>query len=70
VAYNNFKALGAKNIKLINAGKKYGHFKCAIFASMYSKFYFDSFRKGSEKGRRSSHGKRMLLTFAKLSIRP
>jgi pimeloyl-ACP methyl ester carboxylesterase len=70
IAYNNFKALGANNIKLLDAGKKYGHVNCAIFASMYSKFYFDSFRKGSEKGRRGSHGKRMLLSFAKLYIKP
>ncbi len=70
VAYNSFKSLGAKNIRLLDAGKKYGHFKCAIFASMYSKFYFDTFRKGSNKGRRGSPGKRMLLAFAKLSIKP
>lgn len=69
-ARDGMEALGAKHITVRSAGRKYGHYKCAIFASMYSKLYFDSFRKGSKYGRRGNVNKRFLLALAKLAIKP
>lgn len=70
VARDGMEKLGAKHITIRSAGKKYGHYKCAIFASMYSKLYFDSFRNGSKYGRRGNLNKRFLLALAKLAIKP
>ncbi|MBL7800774.1 MAG: hypothetical protein JNL95_08600 [Chitinophagales bacterium] len=70
VARNGMKKLGTKHITLTEAGKKYGHNKCALFASMYAQLYLDSFRNGSKYGRRGNAGKRMLLAFARLGIKP
>ncbi|MFN8323326.1 MAG: lipase family protein [Chitinophagales bacterium] len=70
VAQEGMKKLGAKHITTRNAGNKYGHTKCALFASMYSKLYFDSFRKGSKYGRPGNAGKRFMLALAKLAIKP
>lgn len=69
-ARDGMEELGAKHITVRSAGRKYGHYKCAIFASMYSKLYFDSFRKGSKYGRRGNVNKRFLLALAKLAIKP
>ena len=70
VARDGMKKQGAKHIMLTEGGKKYGHNKCAIFASMYSQLYFNSFRNGSKHGRKGNVRKRMLLAFAKLVIKP
>lgn len=70
VARDGMKKLGAKHVTLRNGGKKYGHYKCALFASMYTKLYFDSFRNGSKYGRKGKPGKRFLLALAKLAIKP
>ncbi len=70
VARDGMEAQGAKRITLRDGGKKYGHYKCAIFASMYSKLYFDSFRNGSKYGRKGKAGKRFLLALARLAIKP
>ncbi len=70
VARDGMQSRGAKHITLRNGGKKYGHYKCAIFASMYSKLYFDSFRNGSKYGRKGKAGKRFLLALARLAIKP
>ena len=70
VARDAMKRLGAKHVTARNAGRKYGHNKCAIFASMYSKLYFDSFRNGSKHGRRGNVNKRFMLALAKLVIKP
>ncbi|HLP50816.1 MAG TPA: lipase family protein [Chitinophagales bacterium] len=70
VARDGMKKQGAKHVTLRNGGKKYGHYKCAIFASMYSKLYFDSFRKGSKYGRKGNAGKRFMLAIARLAIKP
>jgi len=43
------KKNGSKTIKLRRATKKFGHVNCAIFTSIYTKMWFDSFRKGSKK---------------------
>ena len=44
--------LGTENIKTKCASKKYGHNKCAGVSTIYAKWYFDSFVKGSKKGRK------------------
>lgn len=69
VTAKRMKELGAKHVKARRAAKKYGHGKCAIFATMYSKLYFDSFRKGSKYGRKGNLNKRFLLGLAKLAIK-
>ncbi len=66
LAYEYMHARGAKNVKLRKAGgKKYTHRKCADWAVVYTKFYFDSFRKGSKKGRKGPVFKRWLVGIAK-----
>lgn len=65
-AYDNMKANGAPNVKLRKAGgKKYTHRTCADWSVVYTKFYFDSFRKGSKKGRKGPIFKRWLVGIAK-----
>jgi hypothetical protein len=70
VARDEMKKRGAKHVTVRNGGSKYGHYKCALFASMYTKLYFDSFRNGSKTGRKGKLGKRFLLAVAKLAIKP
>lgn len=70
IARDTMKGLGAANVKVRRGGKKYGHNKCALFTSIYTKYYFDSFRKGSKKGRKGPVFKRFLISLAKLSIKP
>lgn len=70
VARDGMEKMGAQHITLRDGGKKYGHYKCAIFSSMYSKLYFDSFRNGSKYGRKGKPGKRFLLALARLAIKP
>ncbi|MDP6908992.1 MAG: lipase family protein, partial [Flavobacteriales bacterium] len=65
VAYKNMKALGAENVTLRRAGKNYTHRQCADWAVVYTKFYFDSFRRGSKKGRKGPVFKRWLVGIAK-----
>lgn len=66
VAYDYMKDHGAENVKLRKAGgKKFTHRKCADWAVLYTKMYFDSFRKGSKKGRKGPVFKRMLIGIAK-----
>ena len=61
VARDGMKKQGAEHITLRDGGKKYGHYKCALFASMYSKLYFDSFRNGSKYGRKGNAGKYQIV---------
>lgn len=66
IAKDAMEAKGAKHITLRNAGKKYGHGKCAIYSSAYTKMYFDSFVKGSKHGRKGPLVKRMALATLKV----
>ncbi|MFY9307777.1 MAG: lipase family protein [Bacteroidia bacterium] len=66
IAKDAMEAKGAKHIKLQNAGKKFGHGQCAIYASAYTKMYFDSFLKGSKHGRKGPLVKRMALATLKV----
>lgn len=65
VAFKKMKENGSKKVKLCNAAKKFGHVECAIFTSIYTKMWFDSFRKGSKKGRNGNWVKRFLLYIQK-----
>jgi len=66
VAHAKMKENGAKHVKLRPVGKKFSHRQCADYACIYTKFFFDSFRKGSKKGRKGPVHKRFLLSLAKL----
>lgn len=68
-AFRTMKKNGAKHIMLRNGGRKYNHYKCAIFSGLYTKMYFDSFRKGSKYGRKGPVLKRIELGIAKLFIK-
>lgn len=70
VARDGMMKFGAKHITLREAGKKYGHNKCAMFASTYSQLYFNSFRNGSKYGSKGNAGKRFLLALARLAVKP
>lgn len=65
----NMKKLGAKNANALLVDEKLDHFKCAMFAAIHTKMYFDSFLKGSKKGRKGPIIKRMLLNIAKKKVR-
>ncbi|UPT66206.1 MAG: hypothetical protein M0D57_17240 [Sphingobacteriales bacterium JAD_PAG50586_3] len=68
VAEANMKKLGAKNVRAFRVGKKQGHVTCAMFAAIHTKMYFDSFLKGSKKGRKGPVIKRWLLNIAKKKV--
>lgn len=66
VAHETMEENGAEHITLRHTGKKYNHRDCADFSVVYTKFYFDSFRKGSKKGRKGPIFKRWMVGIAKL----
>lgn len=68
VAFNQMKKNGSKTIKLRRAAKKFGHLNCAVFSSIYTKVWFDSFRKGNKKGSNGPWLKRLLLYFQKVRM--
>ncbi|MBL0913580.1 MAG: prolyl oligopeptidase family serine peptidase [Bacteroidia bacterium] len=68
VAYKAMKARGTKHLKKTHAGPRFDHNTCAIYASVYTKYFFDSFRKGSKYGRRGNSWKRFLLDVSKMSV--
>jgi len=65
VAFKQMKENGSKTVTLRKAAKNLGHVNCALFASIYTKMWFDSFRKGSKKGRKGPWLKRFLLHLQK-----
>ncbi len=65
MAHKTMKKLGAKNIKLNRVDKNMDHNTCALFSVLYTKMYFDSFIKGSKKGRKGPIFKRMLISIGK-----
>ena len=70
VARDAMKENGASRIIMRSGGKKYGHNKCALFSLMNTKFFFDSFRNGSTNGSKGKVMKRMLVSIAKLAVKP
>jgi pimeloyl-ACP methyl ester carboxylesterase len=69
-AKETMDANGAANVRAKSMGKKYRHGKCAIFSSLQTSLYFDSFVKGSKKGKLGPLHKRLLIQVVKLRIRP
>jgi pimeloyl-ACP methyl ester carboxylesterase len=65
VAHKKMKENGSKTIRLRKSAKKLGHVNCALLTSIYTKMWFDSFRKGSKKGRKGPWIKRFLLYLQK-----
>ena len=61
LAYNSMKKNGAKFITKKCISRKYNHVECAGFSAIHTKFFFDSFRKGSLKGRRGPFFKRFAI---------
>ena len=59
------KENGSKTVTLRKAAKNLGHVNCALFASINTKMWFDSFRKASKKGRKGPWRKRFLLHLQK-----
>ncbi|MBC8266102.1 MAG: hypothetical protein H8E84_03965 [Flavobacteriales bacterium] len=68
VAHKKMKENGSKTVKLRKVGKKFNHVNCALFASIYTKMWFDSFRKGSKKGRRGPLLKRWAIAIQKMRM--
>lgn len=66
VAYKKMRENGSNLVKLRHAGKKFGHKKCALYACIYTKFWFDSFVNGSKKGKKGPIMKRFLIGLSKM----
>ena len=65
VAYKQMKADGAQHVTLRRAGKNFHHSRCALVAMLYTKMYFDSFRRGHKYGGKGSAGSRIMADIAK-----
>lgn len=63
-AYKGMKAQGATNIRRRCLSRKFGHNNTAGFATMQTKFFFDSFRSGSKRGHLGPLWKRSVLRIA------
>lgn len=63
-AGESMKKRGSR-VFMTHVGPKFSHRDCALFASMYTKFFFDSFRTGHPKGNRGNVYKRFLVGIAK-----
>lgn len=68
VAHKAMKAKGSKHVMLRPSGRKFDHGQCAVYTSVYTKYWFDSFRKGSKKGRRGDPWKRFILEIGKKKL--
>jgi hypothetical protein len=64
-AFDAMKERGTKVLKMRHAGRKFNHNQCAVYSSIYVKYWFDSFRKGSRKGRKGNPLKLFLLELNK-----
>ncbi|MBS1625845.1 MAG: hypothetical protein JST83_17615 [Bacteroidetes bacterium] len=50
VAYKTMKSMGARHVTLREVAKDLNHGSCAPIAALYTKMYFDSFRRGKKYG--------------------
>ena len=66
LAYKSMRENGAKNITRQCVSRKYNHVECAGFSTIHTKYFFDSFRKGSKKGRKGPLFKRLIIKIAKI----
>ncbi len=67
-AEQTMKRNGAENVKLKHSGKKFGHNTCALYTSIYTKMWFDSFVAGSTKGKKGPVFKRFLVNLSKMKL--
>lgn len=65
MAYNTMKKNGSKNLKLRKVGNKIDHITCAGYAFVYTKLWFDGYKKGSTKGKKGNLLKRFALSLKK-----
>ena len=65
IAYETMLKNGSTNLSLRKAGNKVDHIECAGYAFVYTKLWFNSFKKGSKKGRRGNIFKRLALSIKK-----
>lgn len=65
MAYKTMKKNGSTNLILRRAGVKVDHITCAGYAFVYTKLWFDTFRKGNEKGGKGNFLKRFALSVKK-----
>ncbi|MCW3124981.1 MAG: hypothetical protein JWO03_639 [Bacteroidetes bacterium] len=69
VAYKTMKAMGAEHVTLRRAGKNFSHTRCALIATLYTKMYFDTFRRGSKYGGKGTWGPRIVANMAKSMVK-
>lgn len=50
VAYKTMKSMGARHVTLREVARDLSHSSCAPIAALYTKMYFDSFRRGKKYG--------------------
>ncbi|MFN0201037.1 MAG: hypothetical protein ACKVTZ_05925, partial [Bacteroidia bacterium] len=65
IAHEAMTKKGAKHVRKLEVSQKFSHANCAGFATIHTKMYFDSFRKGSKYGRKGPLWKRFALRMAK-----
>lgn len=65
VAYDKMKANGSNLVRKQSGGKRFDHFQCSVFSSMNTKFFFNTIRKGSKKGRKGYPVKRSIIWLSK-----
>ena len=65
MAYETMLKNGSPNLKLRKAGNDVDHITCAGYAYVYTKLWFNSFRRGSKKGRKGNPLKRLALSIKK-----
>jgi len=64
-AFNMMKENGSKQLYLRKVGNQIDHITCAGYAFVYTKLWFDGYKKGSTKGRKGHLLKRLALSFKK-----
>jgi len=65
IAYDTMLKNGSPNLILRKASNKVGHIECAGYAFVYTKLWFNTFKKGSVKGRKGNVFKRFALSIKK-----
>ncbi len=65
LAEKTMKENGAQDIYLKHVGRKFSHHECADLAVVYTKFFFDSFKKDKKNGRKGPLTKRVTVGVAK-----
>jgi len=65
VAYNSMKDNGSRYVTLRKVANKMDHITCAGYSFVYTKLWFDGFKKGSNKGGKGNLLKRFALSLKK-----